>query len=307
MPQNLAIWRIEMTVSSKIIPALEEIIFASGKDGDFPTTSNFEIIEGDEMRLLHGFFNQKPDMEKLCISLNEMAIVFGENSAEITLTQIKDQDWVSASQKLLVPVDTGRFFLYGSHDADKCQNDRINILMEAGQAFGTGQHETTYGCLKAIGDLENIITPAAVLDLGCGSGVLAIAMAKIWSEAVIIASDIDPIAVQTTLQNAVANNIPLSELAKNGALTALASDGFQDSNLSGKAPFDVITANILAKPLQMLAGDITDHLKDNGHLILSGLLDVQERDVLKSYKEKGWILKKSYALAQWRALYLIKE
>ena len=307
MQQDPAIWRVEMTVSSKIIPALEEIIFASGKDGDFPTTSNFEIIEGDEMRLLHGFFNQKPDMEKLRISLNEMAQILGESSAEITVAKIKDQDWVSASQKLLAPVDTGRFFLYGSHDTDKRRNHRINILMEAGQAFGTGQHETTHGCLKAIGDLENIVTPSVVLDLGCGSGVLAIAMAKIWTNAMIIASDIDPIAVQTTSQNAVVNNIPLSEVVKNGTLTALASDGFKDLNLSGKAPFDVITANILAKPLQMLAGDITDHLKDNGHLILSGLLDVQEQDVLKSYKEKGWILKKSYALAQWRALYLVKE
>jgi len=294
-------WKIELTVSTDHITAAEEAIYMYADSlgtGEFPTISDFEITEDLSVRLVEAFFNTQPSAENVLIELKKW-LSEGDFS-DLKVTEIEEKNWVAESQKLLSPIDTGAFFVFGSHDADQKKADRINLQIDAGQAFGTGQHETTHGCLEAINDLKDMISPKVVLDLGCGSGLLAFAMAKIWSKARIIASDIDPIATETTLQNAAINDIDLSA----ASLTALTSDGFEDPALSGHGPYDVIAANILAGPLIDLAPEMVENLTRDGHLILSGLLITQQEKVMAAYTEQGLKLVKEYHRGDWSALHL---
>lgn len=304
-------WKIELKVAQSLIPIVQEIIYGLNEN-NFPTLSDFEIEEGNDTRLLEAFFTQKPDIEmlqkRLSLILQDLDLV----SSEITLSEIAEKDWVSESQKLLQPVNAGMFFVYGSHDADKIPENRISLLVEAGQAFGTGQHETTHGCLLAIGELSESLTgkktPKTALDLGCGSGLLALAMSRIWP-ITIVASDIDPIATETTILNATANHIDLVTLKsgqKSGqsGIAALTSDAFEDNELGHAGPYDVIVANILAKPLQDMASDIVGNLSKDGTLILSGLLNTQEEAVCAAYAKEGMELIKRYIRGEWHSLML---
>jgi len=300
------IWKIEIEISRNFIPLVEETLFGCAEN-DFPTLSDFEIIEGDDIRLLEAYYTQKPDLAKLKEALKTSLETFDQPLPEIRLQRVENEDWVSKSQKILKPVDAGRFFVYGSHDADKLPEDKIGLLVEAGQAFGTGQHETTNGCLRALCDLAEGEAPESALDLGCGSGILALAMCKLWPIRV-MASDIDPIATETSLLNARVNDVDIVEATSDKAgLCALTSDGMDDEILHKSGPYKVITANILAGPLQEMAHDIVPHLTPKGHLILSGLLASQEEAVLKAYEAEGLVLKKRYCLGEWNTLMLVRK
>ncbi len=304
-------WKINLKVDQNLIPLMEEILYGLDPEA-FPTLSDFEISGGGTIRLLEAFFTHKPDLPMLRQRLLAILPDFDMTKADLGLSVVAERDWVSESQKLLKPVDAKPFFIYGSHDSDKIPHDRISLLVEAGQAFGTGQHETTHGCLLAIGELSQEFKqelkganrPKTALDLGCGSGLLALAMSRLWP-ITIVASDIDPIAVQTTIQNAEANQIAVVSLGSGKAgLAALTSDGFQDTDLGTAGPYDVIVANILAKPLQEMAPDITANLSMGGSLILSGLLGTQEAAVCAAYANEGMELIRRYVRGEWHSLML---
>ncbi len=286
---------------------MEEILYGLDPE-EFPTLSNFEISGGGTIRLLEAFFTQKPDLAMLRQRILAILPDFDIIKADLGLSVVAERDWVSESQKLLRPVEADPFFIYGSHDSDKIPDNRISLLVEAGQAFGTGQHETTHGCLLAIGELAQELKgangPRTALDLGCGSGLLALAMSRLWP-ITIVASDIDPIATETTIQNAAANQISVVDLGSGKAgLAALTSDGFQDTDLGGGGPYDVIVANILAKPLQEMAPDIAANLSMGGSLILSGLLGTQEAAVCAAYENEGMELIRRYMRGEWHSLML---
>lgn len=295
-PTTTNTWKVSIISPIPFLPALEEVLSALHMD-ECPSISSFEIPGNHTDHIVEGYFNQKPNSIKLTEDLNRMADIFNIEPLKFDIELLEDKDWVSESQKLLKPIDAGRFFLYGSHDHLEIPKNRVSILMEAGQAFGTGSHETTNGCLLAIDELAGNINPKQILDLGCGSGVLAIAMAKVW-DATIVASDIDPISTETTIQNVKANDVI--------NLTAVTSDGFENEILKSSAPYDLIVANILAKPLQILAPEIIGHLKEDGTLILSGLLKIQEEAVLEAYKAEGWDLEKRFPINEWHTLQLKK-
>ncbi len=300
-------WKIELKIDQDLIPLVQDIIYGLDED-DFPTLSDFEIIEGNNIRLLEAFFTGKPDLTLFQNRLKDILPANDLTASDLRLTEVAEKDWVSESQKLLQPVDAGLFFVYGSHDAHKVPANRISLLVEAGQAFGTGQHETTHGCLLAIGELAGELTgskaPKTALDLGCGSGLLALAMSRIWP-ITITASDIDPIATETTILNAAANKISVTNLSSGVAgIAALTSDGFGDSALSTAGPYDVIVANILAKPLQDMASSIVANLSQGGVLILSGLLGTQEEAVVAAYEKTGMELVKRYVRGEWNSLML---
>jgi ribosomal protein L11 methyltransferase len=195
----------------------------------------------------------------------------------VTVEPLPDQDWIRLSQEGLPPVRAGRFFVYGAHDAGQVPHGVIPIRIEAGLAFGTGHHETTALCLWVLSDLARKRRFRNVLDLGTGTGLLAVGAAKLWKRPV-LASDIDPVAVDVARGNAKANGAgPL--------MRAVVADGLANPLLSRAAPFDLLIANILAGPLTRLAPQIIRVLAPGAVLVLSGLLTNQERLVTSFYRD----------------------
>jgi ribosomal protein L11 methyltransferase len=200
---------------------------------------------------------------------------------EITVAPLPDQDWIRLSQEGLPPVRAGRFFVYGAHDAGTVPHGVIPMKIEAGLAFGTGHHETTALCLAALSDIARQRAFRNVLDLGTGTGLLAIGAVKLWKRRV-LASDIDPVAVEVARENAIANGVgPL--------VTAVTADGLVSPVLSRGAPYDLIIANILAGPLTRLAPQIMRALGPGAVLLLSGLLNNQEKLVTSFYQGMRYI------------------
>jgi len=220
----------------------------------------------------------------------------GLESLDISIEALPDLDWVAESQAGLPPLRAGRFFVHAGHAAEKRPASAIAIRIEAGQAFGTGHHESTRGCLLALDTLSQGNRPRTCLDLGCGSGILAIAMAKLWRPRV-LASDIDPLAVSITEENARLNGVA-------PFVRVLESDGAARRSLIRPGPYDVIVANILAGPLSAMAGDLRRVLAPGGSLILSGLLRSQERAVLARYRARRLRLTRRLALGDWVTLVL---
>jgi ribosomal protein L11 methyltransferase len=215
---------------------------------------------------------------------------------DVHVALLPDADWIKLSQEGLPPVRAGRFFVYGAHDAGAVPPGVIPVRIEAGMAFGTGHHETTALCLAALSDLAKRRRFANVLDLGCGTGLLAIGAAKLWRKRV-IASDIDVVAVEVTRENARANGeAPL--------IRGVTADGLGSPALAASAPYDLIVANILAGPLTRLAPQIAHALKPRGVLVLSGLLRNQENLVLGFYRPHGLILRHTWRDGPWSALVL---
>jgi len=213
----------------------------------------------------------------------------------VNVTLLPDQDWIKLSQQGLPPVRAGRFFVYGAHDRGEVPCSVIPIRIEAGLAFGTGHHETTALCLRAISSLGKARRFRNVLDLGCGSGVLAIAAAKLW-HARVMASDIDPVAVSVARQNVRENGVT-------GIRTSVAEGLFHPA-IANASPYDLVLANILAAPLTKLAPQIARALAPRGFAILSGLLRWQEALVLSFHRPHGLVLCATCRDGAWSALVL---
>lgn len=281
-PSDVPLWQLSVT-----LPLLEsdeiEIIF----EECLLTTSLTEVDEDGGLWRLDILFDHAPD-KNLVDRIPE--------KFDFTVASLIQQDWVSISQKQLPPVKAGRFYVHGSHDADHKSKSVYNLTIDAGRAFGTGLHETTYGCLAALDDIQKYKQVRNALDLGCGSGVLALAIAKAWGQPV-LASDIDSDAVEVTIENAKKNGLyPF--------VRAIEATGLNDRILKKTAPFDLITANILAWPLVGLAPALSKALADNGVLVLSGLLGKQENMVCNSYRLQGLHLTKRYVIGNWHTLIL---
>ena len=214
---------------------------------------------------------------------------------ECFITQLPNEDWVSKSQAGLPPIEAGRFWLYGSHDKDIIPASiPYPIEINAGLAFGTGHHGTTKGCLLIFDRLlDEGFNPDRVLDLGCGAGVLAIAAAKALGRR-ILATDIDPDAVTVTLENARVNDV-------SQYIQSYQADGFESPHLKGQS-FDLIFANILARPLMGLAPDIIQAMASGGTVILSGILDEQAEMVANAFIEKGLEITPQPSLSGWTSL-----
>ncbi|PBB40742.1 MULTISPECIES: 50S ribosomal protein L11 methyltransferase [unclassified Mesorhizobium] len=188
---------------------------------------------------------------------------------------LPDIDWVARSLEGLKPVRAGRFFVHGAHDRDKRRSGDLAIEIEAGLAFGTGHHGTTAGCLELLEQVVLRERPGNALDLGTGSAVLAIALAKL-AHIPVLATDIDPVAVRVAATNARLNRVK-------ALVETVTAPGFHHPIFSRRAPFDLIVANILARPLMRLAPEMARHIKLGGSLVLSGILDRQRDAVISAY------------------------
>jgi ribosomal protein L11 methyltransferase len=215
------------------------------------------------------------------------------------ISDLPDTDWVKHSLEGLAPVVAGRFFLHGSHDRERRRQGGVSLEIDAGTAFGTGHHGTTAGCLLALDAILKRRRPERILDLGCGTGVLAIATA-LAAKRKTLATDIDPEAVRVTELNAKLNDVtPL--------LRAVTAPGLKHNLTAHGAPYDLIFANILARPLISLAHGLTSILAPGGNLILSGLTRDQVRWVLAAYRNRGLIPAQTLFFGNWATLTLANK
>src|SRR5580704_13212095 len=228
-------------------------------------------------------FGKNATVEALYAEMPDGGLLSRIVGRDVHVEQLPDTDWIKLSQEGLPPVRAGRFFVYGAHDAGEVPHGVIPIRIEAGLAFGTGHHETTTLCLALMSDLARAREFSRVLDLGCGTGLLAIAATKLWKKRV-RASDIDMIAANVARENARANDA--SSLVR-----TIVADGMDNPALASGAPYDLIVANILAGPLTRLAPSISAALARNGVLVLSGLLAWQENLILSFYRPHGLLLR----------------
>jgi ribosomal protein L11 methyltransferase len=219
-------------------------------------------------------------------------------AAGITFDTIEARDWVKASLEDLVPVPAGRFVVHGQHDRDRVAPNKIGIEIEAALAFGTGHHGTTRGCLLLLDHVLKAWRPRRVLDLGTGTGVLAIAAARALHEAV-LASDIDPPSVQVARENARLNG-------SGHLVRAVRATGFSAPQFAVAAPFDLVLANILANPLRQLAAPMARHLSPSAMVILSGLLTHQAPGVIAAYRARGLVPVRHLRIEGWSSLLLRK-
>ncbi len=253
----------------------------------------FEVEDGSGLWEVGAYFTDPPDEVALAL----LAAVHG--ARPFALSELPEIDWVAKVRRELSPVEAGRFFVYGSHDADKVQPGRVSLLIEATVAFGTGHHGTTLGCLRALDRLVDAgLVAQNVADIGCGTGVLAMAAASVWPNPV-IASDIDAVAVAVAEANVAGNGL-------NGRVICLEATGFDHPRIAAAAPFDVVLANILMGPLIQLAPDMARHIAPGGRAILSGLLVTQAEDVIAAYLAQGFSVETREDLGEWCALTLRK-
>lgn len=251
----------------------------------------FEIEDGSGLWEVGGYFSELPDVA----ALELLAKAFGSKS--FAISELPEKDWVAHVQRELKPIEAGRFFLYGSHDADKVPEDRIPLLIEAAMAFGTGHHGTTLGCLKLLDRLaDEGFQPKRIADIGCGTAVLAMAATKIWPDAEVIASDIDAVAVEVSKANLIANNLE-------GRVACIEAVGFEHPQLRDQ-PFDLIFANILKGPLVSLAPDFSDSLLTQGKAILSGILTDQAPEIVNIYGQFGLNVYAREEINEWTSMIL---
>lgn len=251
----------------------------------------FEVEDGSGVWEVGGYFIDAPDDTALAL----LAAAFG--AKPFTVSEVPETDWVAHVKRELAPVEAGRFFVYGSHDADAVPAGREALLIEASMAFGTGHHGTTLGCLRALDRLlDQGVHARNVVDIGCGTAVLAMAAAKVWPETV-LASDIDQVAVDVAEANVRANGLE-------GRVVCVEAAGFDHPALTKAAPYDLIFANILKGPLVALAADMAGHLCPGGYAILSGLLNEQADDIVAHYASFGINLVHSEEIGDWTALTL---
>ncbi len=255
----------------------------------------FEIEDGSGLWEVGAYFVEAPN----AVILDVLALAF--DARPFALSELPEIDWVAHVRRELAPVEAGRFFVFGSHDADKVPEGRVALQIEATVAFGTGHHGTTLGCLRAFDRLvEAGFAPAKVADIGCGTAVLALAAASVLPGALIIASDIDRVAVDVAEANVAINGL-------DGRVECLEAAGFDHPRLAEASPFDLVFANILKGPLIELAPDMARHVAPAGRVILSGLLMVQAEAVTAAYLAQGFTLEAREDLGEWSCLVMRKD
>ncbi len=252
----------------------------------------FEVEDGSGLWEVGAYFEAPPDEVALAL------LCAAHDAKPFAVSELPEVDWVAHVRRELAPVPAGRFFVYGSHDADKVPDGVQPLLIEAAMAFGTGHHGTTLGCLLAFDRLLDAgLTPGKVLDLGCGTAVLAMAAARVLEGATILASDIDPVAVEVAEANLAANGLT-------GTVHALVAEGLDAPAIAQVAPFDLVFANILMGPLLDLAPGIAGVTAPGGHTILSGLLNEQGDTVIAAYLAAGFVLESRDIHGDWTTLTL---
>jgi ribosomal protein L11 methyltransferase len=271
----------ELEDAALSVSAFEE----PGRDGEDSTLWRIELMHRGE-----------PDKHELAGRLAPLAERSGIARIDITIAPLATANWLARVAASFTPQRIGRFWVHGSHVREAPPAGAVPICLDAGLAFGSGEHASTRGCLLALDELAGRRRFGRVLDLGCGSGILAIAAAKCWP-ARALAVDIDPQAVAVATENARRNGVAQRVRARR-------SEGYRSPAVRAARPYDLIFANILADPLRDMARDLARHIAPGGSAILSGLFDLQAAAVIDAHRAVGLRLRRSVHLERWTTLVL---
>ena len=297
LPPNNAAHRLSLVTDERRARAIADLIVESFEPAEAASTA-FEtedsLAGGGKAWLVEAYFGFPPDEDDLRALI--AAAADEETARTATFGVTEKRDWVANSLAGLQPVRAGRFLVHGAHDREKVGASDVAIEIEAGLAFGTGHHGTTRGCLLHFDRLLKRRRPQQVLDVGCGAGVLAIAAAKVLRRKVAL-GDIDPVAVEVANANARLNGV--GQLCR-----AAVSRGVENRALREDAPYDVVFANILAKPLRLLAPSLVAVTAPDGDAIVSGLLLADVPGVLAAWRAQGFHLADRIDLEGWASLRL---
>ncbi len=221
------------------------------------------------------YLTEEPARARVTALLAAAALAAGIEPPEAVIEPLPETDWVAMSERALPAISAGPFYIYGAHVTGPPPPGSIPILIEASSAFGTGRHESTRGCLLALAGLAEARAFGNALDMGCGSGILAFAAAKLWS-CPVLAVDNDEAAVLRARENAAINGVA-------GLVRVALGEGFGVDGVAGRAPFDLITENVLAGPISDMAPDLMAHLAPGGVAVLSGILADQAEEALAAH------------------------
>ena len=292
--QSPQYWRVVFTLPSDAAGTAEEAF------NDIAlAVSGFETDEANGIWTFELLFGEEPDMQDMQRRLMVLATLHNVTVSAPALQKVEQVDWLAHTARSFPPLTIGRFYVYGSHVEEPIPTGLIPIKVDAGAAFGSGEHGTTSCCLEALDWLSKKRNFRGILDMGCGSGILAIGAAKLWKTNV-IAVDIDPIAVRVTQENVQINR-------ETTRVTAAVSDGYSGDKVKKGGPYELIVSNILARPLIAFAPDLYKHLAENGYAVLSGLLTSQESQVLSAHVMQGLKLEKRFVNGEWCTLVLKKK
>lgn len=298
-------WKVSLPCTREEAESLSEDDLLVNSTDSVPTIVTREAAaETPDDWVIEIYCNTKPDAAFLK-NIAQLSPSAKLSQTKPMVEKLADEDWVTLSQQGLEPLRAGRFYVHTSNSSPLDDENVINISIDAGQAFGTGHHETTMGCLESLDRLKRHGQQYRnIIDVGTGTGLLAFAARHLWPAANIIASDIDPVAVQVSAENAAVNHIATGHGHR--AIRLETSNGLDHPAIGQRAPYDLIIANILAGPLIALAPQIAAAATSGTVLILAGLLKTQRSDVLHAYIREGFRLHHSRVENEWPCLTLVK-
>ncbi|MBC6441356.1 MAG: 50S ribosomal protein L11 methyltransferase [Rhodospirillales bacterium] len=285
-------WQVSVTLAKEMVAATDTAFEEAGA----LALTTFELAPDGDWTVT-ALFDSEPTTEGLQA---QIAQALGATAAimPIAIEEVAERDWIAETVEAFPPIAIGPFWVHGSH-AEPPDPDRVPIMMDAGIAFGSGEHATTEGCMLALAALRDRgFQPSNALDMGCGSGILAIAAVKLH-DCFVLAVDIDPASADFAADAARAN----------GAwqrITAMTGDGYTIAEVGARAPYDLVLANILANPLIAMAPDLAAVLKPGGVAILSGMLATQADDVQAAHQQVGLTLLERIDLRDWATLSMMK-
>jgi len=278
------------------LPSGELTQVIEGAIEDFVTGLAIFEIENSTRWRVTGYMDSTPEITSIKASIAAAAAAAGAAKPTVEISRLVERDWVAESERSLSPIHVAPYFVFGSHIRETPPPGSIAIQIDASLAFGTGNHETTQGCLQAFEAVFADHRPGNPLDVGTGSGILAIAVAKRF-EVDVTASDNDPVAIDVARENAVINGV-------DDRITFAVSEGLEGAVIGKSAPYDLIVANIVANPLIALASDIANALSEDGVVILSGILTEQAGAVIAAYAEEAMSMTDRIVLGNWATLIL---